>query len=113
MIEYVDSVVISRGLSGEVDENGDEILDVIYEGKCLFEISNGAGFRYDGFQFEIEPMLFVPVNDIVFRTNDKVVVTTFNGKVMDFTVKYSEAIADKDFEEMNDTCIWLKDGTQG
>ena len=67
--------------------------------------------RYDGFQFEHEPVLFIPVNNIMFDVNDEVIVTTWNGRKMTYTIKDWEAIQDNDFEELNDTCIWLKDGT--
>jgi sortase (surface protein transpeptidase) len=47
----------------------------------------------------------------MFDVNDEVVVTTWNGRKMTYTIKDWEAIQDNDFEELNDTCIWLKDGT--
>lgn len=108
MVDYPDKCVIGRS-EGEVDENGDEIMTERYNGECLLQISGQT--RYDGFQFEHEPVLFIPINDIMFDVNDEVVVTTWNGRKMTYTIKDWEAIQDSDFEELNDTCIWLKDGT--
>ena len=108
MVEYSDSCVISRS-AGEVDSNGIEVLTPVHSGKCLLEISGQT--RYDGFQFEHEPVLFIPVNNVLFEINDRVVVTTWNGREIRYTVKDWEAIDDNDFPELNDTCIWLKDGT--
>lgn len=108
MIDYYDTCKISRS-DGTVDANGDEVLTTVYEGDCLLELSGNT--RYDGFQFEHEPLIFIPVNNVMFRINDKVEVTTFNGRTLSYTVKNWEAIMDGEFEELNDTCIWLKDGT--
>lgn len=107
MIDYYDTCKISRS-DGTVDANGDEILTPVYEGDCLLELSGNT--RYDGFQFEHEPLIFIPVNNVMFRINDKVKVTTFNGRTLSYTIKNWEAIMDGEFEELNDTCIWLKDG---
>jgi hypothetical protein len=108
MVDYPDSCVIGRS-TGKVDSNGVETFTELYNGVCLLEISGQT--RYDGFQFEHEPILFIPVNNVIFEINDKVTVTTWNGRVTTYTVKDWEAIYDADFPELNDTCIWLKDGT--
>jgi len=109
MIDYPDTCVIGRS-DGTVDENGVEIITEIYNGECLLETTGQS--RYDGFQFENEPLLFIPVNNAMFKINDKVVVTTWNGRTINYTIKSWEAIKDDDFAELNDTCIWLKDGTE-
>lgn len=109
MIEYPDSCVIER-FTGEFDEAGEEIKTMLYSGECLLEITGQS--RYDGFEFEHEPVLFLPINDVKFQINDPVVITTWNGRVLSYTVKNWEAIKDDDFSELNDTCIWLKDGTE-
>lgn len=107
MVEYPDNCVIGRA-EGEVDEYGEEILTEVYSGECLLQVTGQT--RYDGYQFEHEPLIFIPINNVMFRTNDMVRVTTWNGRRIDYTVKDWEAIRDKDFPELNDTCIWLKDG---
>lgn len=110
MIEYPDTCIIGRS-DGTVDSNGFEIItEELYNGECLLEITGQS--RYDGFQFENEPLLFIPVNNVMFKINDKVMVTTWNGRTINYTIKNWEAITDNDFAELNDTCIWLKDGTE-
>lgn len=109
-MNYPDNCVIGRSL-GEVDEQGIEILTEVYNGGCLLELTGQT--RYDGFQFEHEPLMFIPTNGVMFKINDTVNVTTWNGRELSYTIKNWEAIEDDDFAELNDTCIWLKDGTEG
>lgn len=110
MIDYPDSCVIQR-FTGEIDETtGEEVKTSLYSGACLLEITGQS--RYDGFQFEHEPVLFIPTNDVMYKINDTVAVTTWNGRALTYTVKNWEAIKDDEFAELNDTCIWLKDGTE-
>ena len=108
MIDYPDTCVIGRS-AGEVDEQGFEVPTEVYNGECLLEITRHS--RYDGFEFEHEPILFIPVNSVMFKINDSVTVTTWNGRILSYTIKNWEAIKD-DMPELNDTCIWLKDGTE-
>ncbi len=108
MIDYPDTCVIGRS-TGEVDKQCVEISDEVYNGECLLEITGQS--RYDGFEFEHEPILFIPVNNVMFQINDSVEVTTWNGRILSYTIKNWEAIKD-DMPELNDTCIWLKDGTE-
>lgn len=110
MIEYPDTCVISRS-SGKVDEEGFEIRTTLYSGECLAELIEYYS-RYDGFEFEHESKVFIPINDIIFKVNDKVIITMWNGTVYEYTIKVWESICDDEFEELNDTCLWLKDGKQ-
>ena len=110
-IEYYDDVVIER-YTGRVDDDGNEIRVPIYEGKGLLQISTMSSNRYDGFEFEHEPLVFIPVNDRLFRVNDTVIVTTLNGRTLEYTINNYESIKDDVYEELNDTCIWLKDGKE-
>jgi len=52
------------------------------------------------------------VNDRLFRVNDTVIVTTLNGRTLEYTINNYESIKDDVYEELNDTCIWLKDGKE-
>lgn len=106
-MDYYDSVVIER-FTGEIDSNGEEVRDLIYSGEALLQLTSSS--RHDGYQFEHEPLLFIPVNDILFKINDTVAVTTLNGRVIEYTLLNYESIKDNDYPELNDTCIWLKDG---
>jgi hypothetical protein len=110
MIEYPDSCLIER-FTGVIDETtGEEVKTTLYNGECLLEITGQS--RYDGFEFEHEPVLFLPTNNVMYKINDTVTVTTWNGRTISYTVKNWEAIKDNEFPELNDTCIWLKDGTE-
>jgi len=110
MIEYPDSCLIER-FTGVIDETtGEEVKTTLYNGECLLEITGQS--RYNGFEFEHEPVLFIPTNNVMYKINDTVTVTTWNGRTISYTVKNWEAIRDNEFPELNDTCIWLKDGTE-
>lgn len=108
MIEYYDICTIKRS-AGETDEEGNEVFTDLYSGECLLQLDGQS--RYNGFYFEHEPLLFIPVNDVMFKINDMVEVTTFAGREISYTIKNWEPIKDNEFEELNDTCIWLKDGS--
>ncbi len=107
VFEYPDKCKVRRS-DGEVDENGYEIDTDVYTGDCLLEL--GGDSKFDGFQFEHEPMVFIPINNVMFEINDKVEITKWNGRKLNYTIKNWEANTDEDFEELRDTCIWLKDG---
>lgn len=109
VIDYPDKCTISRS-EGKVDERGNEILSEKYSGECLLQITGST--RYDGFEFEHEPKMFIPINNILFKINDRVDIETWNGRKTTYTIKDWEAIKDDDFDELNDTCIWLKDGKE-
>lgn len=108
-IEYPDNCTVSRSM-GEVDEYGDEILTLVYTGEALLQVTGTT--RFDGFQFEHEPMMFIPINDTLFKINDKVDITTWIGRTTSYTIREFEVIKDDEFAELNDTCIWLKDGIE-
>lgn len=106
---YPDLCVISR-FTGDTDDNGDEILTELYNGNCEIQygVSGGNSLHTDNYQSKTT--LFIPVNDILFAVNDKVVVTSLNGRITEATIEQFESISDVELE-MNDTCIWLKGGT--
>ena len=108
-MDYYDSVVIER-FAGSIDSNGEEVRDLIYSGEGLLQLASMTSNKHDGYQFEHEPLLFIPVNDILFKINDTVAVTTLNERVLEYTLLNYESIKDDDYPELNDTCIWLKDG---
>lgn len=110
-IKYYDSCEISR-YTGEVDENGDEIRTLIYEGDAQLQVAYATSNRYDGFAFEHEPLLFIPSNTAKLKTNDYVKVVTINGRTLEYTVQNYEPIKHDWYAELNNTCIWLKDGKE-
>lgn len=110
-MDYVDECVISR-FTGEFDEMGEEISTELYSGSCLFQIGASGVLRFDGYQFEQEALLFIPTNQVVIKTNDSISITTQLGSSYRYTAKFAEALQDSEFSELNDTCIWLKDGIQ-
>ncbi len=111
-MEYQDRCEIIR-MDGTVDAFGEEIGSPIYNGKADLQLPLGhSGNPYTGFEFEHEPILFIPVNNIFFKINDYVKVTTFYGRILEYTILNWEPIKDDDFEELNNTCLWLKDGRE-
>lgn len=110
-IDYYDTCIISRN-DGEVDANGDEIRTIIYSGKAQLQVAYATSNRFDGFSFEHEPLLFIPDNTVKIKTNDHVEVVTLNDRKLEYTVQNYEPIKHDWYPELNNTCIWLKDGKE-
>ena len=67
-MEYQDRCEIIR-MDGTVDAFGEEIGSPIYNGKADLQLPLGhSGNPYTGFEFEHEPILFIPVNNIFSST---------------------------------------------
>ena len=109
--EYPDSCVISRA-SGATDDLGDEILTSLYTGECEIQYGGSGGNSLRTSNYQSKTTLFIPVNNILFMTNDKVVVTSMNARITEFTIEQFESIADSKHPTLNDTCIWLKGGAE-
>ena len=115
-LPYNDYCRIWRGI-GEVDEDGNEIMgDLLYEGVCDYQVDMGGNMHRLGGQWQSNPTIFLPVNDIIFETNDIVEVTLKFGRVVKSTVKQYD-IDDVDNCEgrkvLEGTQIWLKEGRDG
>ena len=109
-LEYPDRCKIERA-TGNVDTNGTEMFTVLYDGDCLWEVEGDGQTSYNKYEYTSTPKIFIPVNDILFKTNDRVTVYSLNSRVSTYTVKQYESIADELIPELNDTCLWLKGGT--
>ena len=109
-LEYPDRCKIERA-TGNVDTNGAELFTVLYDGDCLWEVEGDGQTSYNKYEYTSAPKIFIPVNDILFKTNDRVTVYSLNSRVSTYTVKQYESISDDTIPELNDTCLWLKGGT--
>lgn len=104
--DYPDMCVISRA-SGTVDELGNEVLDPLYNGACEIQYGGSGSTALQGEVYQSKPLIFIPVWNIEFQINDKVVVTSLNNRVSEYTIGQFESLAD-----FKDTCIWLKGGVE-
>lgn len=104
--EYPDTCVISRS-AGDTDENGDEILTPIHSGVCEIQYGGNGNTSMYVSNYQSSPILFVPVSNVSFEINDKVVVTSLNNRKTEYTIGQFESLSD-----FNDTCIWLKGGVE-
>jgi hypothetical protein len=108
--DYPDMCIISRA-NGTTDVNGDEILTELYNGCCEIQYGgSGGGSSLHASNYQSDTTLFIPSNGVLFSINDKVVVISMNGRTSEYTIKQFESISDL-APELNDTCIWLKGGT--
>ena len=107
--DYPDTCVISR-FSGDTDDQGEAIMEVLYTDYCEIQFGGSGGNTLHTDNYQSRTTLFIPVNNILFQVNDKVVVTSLNDRVTEFTIEQFESITDAE-PELNDTCIWLKGGT--
>lgn len=107
--DYPDSCIISR-TSGTTDINGDEVFSELYNGPCEIQYGGSGGTSLHASNYQSETILFIPINSVLFKINDKVVVIGINGRDSEFTIKQFESLKDIS-PELNDTCIWLKGGT--
>lgn len=104
--DYPDTCTISRA-SGEVTDKGVEVLSVLYKGYCEIQYGGSGSTALQGENFQSKPLIFIPVSNIEFSINDKVEVTSTNGRASEYTVGQFESLVDFD-----DTCIWLKGGVE-
>lgn len=104
--DYPDMCVISRSV-GDTDVNGDEMLTELYAGVCEIQYGGSGNTSMQVSNYQSSPTLFIPTCSVDFEINDKVVVTSLNGRVSKYTIGQFESLSD--FE---DTCIWLKSGVE-
>lgn len=109
--DYPHTCVIKR-FSGSTDDEGNIIYDELYSGACDLQYGSSGDTSLKTSNFQSEPTLFVPDNSILFAINDTVEVTVMNGRTQNFTIEQFRSIGDSSIKEMNDTCIWLKDGSE-
>ena len=95
---------------GQVNDQGDEIFTGLYYGDCAFEFNTSSTTKLQGLTFQSDSFLLLPSTDILFRTNDMVMVETENGRIIKATIEQFETITDSGNEG---TTIWLKQGQDG
>lgn len=103
---YPHTCTIQRA-SADLDENGNEIFIPIYEGECGLQRGGNGNTFLQGGQFFDSPLIIIPDASVIVLTNDYVVVTDENGRIMRFTAEQAESVHDA---EIGGCTIWLKTG---
>lgn len=107
---YPDTCSISRS-DGKTDALGKENHTIVYDGVCEIQYGGSGDTSYRGGNLQASPIIIIPVNNVLFKSNDKVlVISGINGRTQSFTIEQWEPIADDNIPELNDTEIWLKGG---
>lgn len=102
---YPNTCVIKRS-TGATDEEGNELFDTIYSGKCGLQYGGNGNVYYQGMSYQTSPLIIIPdIRD--FLTNDRVEVVDSMGIKTFFTVEIPEGVYN-DF--VGGTTIWLKNG---
>lgn len=105
---YPHQCLVQRS-TGRVDNNGDEIFDIVYQGYGGLQYSSGSGHTslQGGIVYYNSPLLVIPDSSISAQPDDFVTVTDENGRKYRFTVNQSESIHDVEIGGCN---LWLKKG---
>lgn len=104
---YPHDCIVTRGTNSQ-DKNGDEIFGIIYNGKCGVQVGSNGDTSLQGDIYQRSPCLIIPVIDITFMINDKVVATVENNHKLEYTVKSPRISTEEGIEG---TTLWLKKGT--
>lgn len=104
--DYPDMCAISRS-TGNTDNLGNELFTLLYNDCCEIQYGGSGNTSLHVSNYQSSPMLFIPVSNIDFEINDKVVVTSLNGRISEYTIGQFESL-----DDFNDTCIWLKGGVE-
>lgn len=76
MIEFKDKCKITRDI-GNTNKYDEPIVEVIYEGACLYQEGSASASN----PITLNPLLFLPTNDVLVEINDIVeIVTSFSRK---------------------------------
>lgn len=104
--EYPDTCVIKRP-TGVVNSQGVEEFDELYNGICEIQYGGSGDTSLKGEFYQSEPLIFIPVYDIMFKINDVVTVSSINNRTVEYSIAQFESLID-----FKDTCIWLKGGVE-
>lgn len=102
---YPNTCVIRR-TTGQTDEDGNEIFDIIYSGKCGLQYGGNGNVYYQGMSYQTSPLIIIPPV-IKVLTNDSVEVVDSMGITTLFTVEIPEGVVN---DVVGGTTIWLKNG---
>ena len=112
-IELEDSCKVWRS-TGEFDQQGNEILsELLYEGECSHQIDMGGNMFLQGGQWYGQPMLYIPVKDLILEVNDTVEIRTKDGRVINAFVKQFRNIGLENMKKTRSlefTIVWIRGG---
>ena len=103
MIEFKDKCKITRD-TGKTDKYDEPIVEVIYDGACLYEEGGASASRL----ITLNPLLFLPTNVLV-ETNDIVEIVTSFGRKRKSLVRIARDIRTR---ELSITRLELKQTTE-
>lgn len=99
---HVCAIYRSGGLT---DEYGNEVFTGLYYGDCAYEVNTNGSTRLQGLTFQADSFLLIPSTDVLFKTNDMVMIETENGRMISATVEQFETVTETGIEG---TTLWLK-----
>ncbi len=99
---HVCAIYRSEGLT---DEYGNEVFTGLYYGDCAYEVNTNGSTRLQGLTFQADSFLLIPSTDVLFKTNDMVMIETENGRMISATVEQFETVTETGIEG---TTLWLK-----
>lgn len=106
-MEFRDKCVITRD-TGAYDEYGNALVETIYEGACHYEKGGQSNVNH---MIILNPMIFLPSNNVLVKVNDAVRIETFFPRVITGIV---ESVRDIRFTlmERETTRIELKQASE-
>ena len=99
---HVCAIYRSEGLT---DKYGNEVFTGLYYGDCAYEVNTNGSTRLQGLTFQADSFLLIPSTDVLFKTNDMVMIETENGRMISATVEQFETVTETGIEG---TTLWLK-----
>lgn len=67
--------VIERGfIPPQVSTDGNEIMDVAYEGRCSYQYGGNGSVGMQGYDVQEAPDMYIPTVDTPIRVNDRVTI---------------------------------------
>lgn len=99
---HVCAIYRSEGLT---DKYGNEVFTGLYYGDCAYEVNTNGSTRLQGLTFQADSFLLIPSTDVLFKTNDMVMIETENGRTIAGTVEQFETVTETGIEG---TTLWLK-----
>jgi len=101
---YPDNCVLKRA-TGDVDAQGIEVFDILYEGECGLQFPSSGATSLQGGILQSYPALMIPATDILLKQNDTILITMDYGRELRGTVVQYDVVAYDD--ELAGATIWL------
>ena len=103
---YPHTCVVGR-MSGSVNPStGEEISDEIYSGICGLNFTTDGTSSLRSIDYKMFPTVIIPDNDVLFKVNDLITVSSDNGRISHGTIENFEPCK---WVGMEGTTIWVKD----